>query len=121
MSALNWLLLNAFLMRKLSIHLKVFLKFVIIIFTLFLNFFFWIFKKGLSAVELFIPKLKATDGQLTVRLDWSNSSCSQEFPVHPLDVVQSLSLRLERTIYQPDQVGKCCGVIFWQFERRVID
>lgn len=86
--------------------------------------------EAISPVELTIPM--SYDGQLTVRLgccDWYGSaqtfsnengneskatvgffggggSCqSEEFPVHPLEAIQSLSLRLERTVYHPDDVG----------------
>lgn len=82
--------------------------------------------EAISPVELTIPM--SYDGQLTVRLgcgspanassgNGSNGSnvvvgvgvgggCqSEEFPVHPLEAIQSLSLRLERTVYHPDDVG----------------
>lgn len=73
--------------------------------------------QAMSPVELTIPP--TYDGQLTVRLgcgsrpgngsgnESKSSGCqSEEFPVHPLEAIQSLSLRLERTLYHPDDVGK---------------
>jgi hypothetical protein len=77
--------------------------------------------EAISPVELTIPM--SYDGQLTVRLgcgSLANASSSgngsnvgvggggcqsEEFPVHPLEAIQSLSLRLERTVYHPDDVG----------------
>ncbi|XP_057381255.1 uncharacterized protein LOC130703811 [Daphnia carinata] len=74
--------------------------------------------QAMSPVELTIPP--TYDGQLTVRLNCAgrpgngsgneskssgNIGCqSEEFPVHPLEAIQSLSLRLERTVYHPDDV-----------------
>ncbi|XP_046454359.1 C3 and PZP-like alpha-2-macroglobulin domain-containing protein 8 isoform X2 [Daphnia pulex] len=75
--------------------------------------------EAISPVELTIPM--SYDGQLTVRLGCgspANASSSgngsnvvggggcqsEEFPVHPLEAIQSLSLRLERTVYHPDDV-----------------
>ena len=75
--------------------------------------------EAISPVELTIPM--SYDGQLTVRLGCGSAAngsgngskgnvvgggCqSEEFPVHPLEPIQSLSLRLERTVYHPDDVG----------------
>lgn len=78
--------------------------------------------EAISPVELTIPM--SYDGQLTVRLSSCGSPAnasssgngsnvvgvgggcqSEEFPVHPLEAIQSLSLRLERTVYHPDDVG----------------
>ena len=59
--------------------------------------------KAITPVELAIPF--TYDGQLTVRLGCGGCQ-SEEFPVHPLEAIQSLSLRLERTVYHPDDVGK---------------
>lgn len=76
--------------------------------------------KAISPVELAIPF--SYDGQLTVRLGCDALSgtgtaavgCqSEEFPVHPLEAIQSLSLRLERTVYHPDDVGEFMSCLFW--------
>lgn len=72
--------------------------------------------RTISPVELDIPF--TYDGQLTVRLGCKRANAtagddgqcqSEEFPVHPLEAIQSLSLRLERTVYHPDDVGKLFG------------
>lgn len=76
--------------------------------------------RAVTPVELDIPF--TYDGQLTVRLGCQNGvetsngtndgPCqSEEFPVHPLEAIQSLSLRLERTVYHPDDVGKLFGLV----------
>lgn len=88
--------------------------------------------EAISPVELTIPM--SYDGQLTVRLgcgspqqtdgnESGNGSkvtgiggCqSEEFPVHPLEAIQSLSLRLERTVYHPDDVGNNSSNFFFFF------
>lgn len=62
--------------------------------------------KAINPVELAIPS--GYEGQLKVRLSCGSAAdCqSEEFAVQPLDAIQSLSLRLERTVYHPDDVGK---------------
>lgn len=77
----------------------------------------------ITPVELAIPF--NYDGQLTVRLGCQRAATrvnatgddatalycqNEEFPVHPLEAIQSLSLRLERTVYHPDDVGKLFGL-----------
>ena len=78
----------------------------------------------ISPVELAIPF--NYDGQLTVRLSCQRMLAAsanetnatgddvhcqnEEFPVHPLEAIQSLSLRLERAVYHPDDVGKLFGL-----------
>lgn len=58
-----------------------------------------------TPVELAIPH--NCNGQLTIRVECSDERCRrQELPVHPLDAIQSLSVRLERAVYHPDDVGK---------------
>ena len=66
--------------------------------------------KAISPIELAIPF--SYDGQLTVRLLGCDGCQSEEFPVHPLEAIQSLSLRLERTVYHPDDVGKSLPFYF---------
>jgi len=58
--------------------------------------------KGSTPVELTVPL--HYEGQLTLRID-DGSPDELMMPVHPLEPIRSLSLRLEKAVYHANEAG----------------